>query len=190
LLESALAELSARNMGTALFCEPVVSDRLLANQLRGLFNLIQYSDNLLERETTFLSVLSQLLIKHAKQPYQLEKLGKEPKAVKIVKDYLDAHFVDNISTRELANLAGLNPYYLTRLFQSSVGLPPHAYQIQKRLNCAKNLLRAGQGPLDTALFCGFTDQSHLHRHFKKYLGLGPGAFQRSSKLHQQGLTID
>ena len=44
LLESALAELSARNMGTALFCEPVVSDRLLANQLRGLFNLIQYSE--------------------------------------------------------------------------------------------------------------------------------------------------
>lgn len=189
LLESALAELSVQNMGTALFCEPVVSDQLLANQLRGLFNLIQYSDNLLERETTFLSVISRLLLKHAKQPYKLEKLGKEPKAVKIVKEYLDAHFVDNISTRELADLAGLNPYYLTRLFQSSVGLPPHAYQIQKRLNCAKSLLLAGQAALDTALFCGFTDQSHLHRHFKKYLGVGPGAFQRSNKLNLRGPTI-
>lgn len=73
-------------------------------------------------------------------------------------------------------LVELNPHYLTRLFQRHVGLPPHAYQVMMRIQRAKKLMRLGVRLADVAADTGFTDQSHLHRHFKKMMGITPGRY--------------
>ena len=72
----------------------------------------------------------------------------------------------------------MSPFYLARLFHKVVGLPPHAYQVQRRINHAKRLIRLGVKLSDVAVDCGFTDQSHLSRNFKSALGATPGAYQR------------
>ncbi|EIV1777898.1 helix-turn-helix transcriptional regulator, partial [Vibrio vulnificus] len=59
------------------------------------------------------------------------------------------------------------------------GFPPHAYQIQQRLRLAKKLLRQGRRILDVAQECGFHDQSHFHRHFKKAMGVTPGQYVKN-----------
>jgi AraC-like DNA-binding protein len=96
-----------------------------------------------------------------------------------VRDYLDAHCADNPSLADLARLTGLSPHYLNRLFQRQVGLPPHAYLVQRRLMRARQLIRAGHSPLEASLESGFSDQSHLHRHFKRTHGLTPGQYHRA-----------
>ncbi|MFN3070884.1 helix-turn-helix domain-containing protein [Serratia sp. J2] len=43
----------------------------------------------------------------------------------------------------------------------------------------RQLLKAGNGVLETALACGFHDQSHFHRHFRKSIGVTPGDYVKS-----------
>jgi AraC-like DNA-binding protein len=76
----------------------------------------------------------------------------------------------------LAELAGLSHWHFLRQFKVITGMTPHAYLVQARLRKARTLLRQGLTILDTSIICGFTDQSHFHRHFKNSIGLTPGEF--------------
>ncbi|MGH1540353.1 MAG: AraC family ligand binding domain-containing protein [Arenicella sp.] len=160
------------------FADAVVKDTMMSARLKQLFSLLENSDNQLERESLYLNTIIELICRHGRQHNTLLDLGKEPTAVQRVRDYIDAHFEQNISIQTLANLVQLSPFYLTRLFHKTVGSPPHAYQIQRRLFKAKRLIVLGVKLSDVAADCGFSDQSHLSRHFKKSFVVAPGAFQR------------
>lgn len=96
-----------------------------------------------------------------------------------MKAFLDDFPQADVSLTELANLAEISPFHLVRAFQKQFGFPPHAYQIQARLRYAKTLLKTGHSISDTAQECGFHDQSHLHRHFKKAMGITPRQYMNS-----------
>lgn len=81
----------------------------------------------------------------------------------------------------LARVAALSPWYCNRQFARGAGLPPHAFGLQQRLALARELLRQGHSPAEAARAAGFFDQSHLHRAFRKYVGMTPGAFLRTGK---------
>jgi AraC-like DNA-binding protein len=181
LIKNVQDQLSSKNTGTAMFNQSVINDLLLANQLRHLFYLLQYSANTLAREITFMTVMSNLLQRHAGGSNQPLTLTQCVPSIKLIKEYLDCHFADNVSIKTLASWVNLNPNYITRLFQKQIGIPPHAYQIQRRLFHAKKMLLADNTLLNTALSCGFSDQSHLNRHFKRWLGISPGKFQPNIK---------
>lgn len=178
MLAGVASEFNGQRNDAPWFSESVVSDLYMANKLRYLFSLLQYSDNHLQREVYYLSVMTELLQRHGSKGVELLELGKEPVVVKQIRDYIDSHFAENISMQQLAGLVHMSPFHLARLFQKVVGLPPHAYQIQRRLLKAKQLIYQGVKLSDVALDCGFTDQSHLSRHFKRLLGLAPGAYQK------------
>jgi AraC-like DNA-binding protein len=100
-------------------------------------------------------------------------------AVRRARDYLHAHFTANVTLAELAQVGGLSPYHLTRLFTAAVGLPPHAYQVQLRVDHAKRLLLDGRrGVSEAAHDAGFFDLSHFSRHFKRHVGVPPGVYAR------------
>lgn len=164
------------------FPEAVVHDAVVANQLRHLYTCLQQSTNQLLRESMFLASMTNLISKHSKKQTSLQELGKEPRAVQLSREYIDSHFDQNISLAELASLSGLSPFYLARLFAKTIGLPPHAYQNQRQIHEAKQQLLKGTKPSDIAASCGFTDQSHFNRHFKKAFGITPGAYQRMMKI--------
>lgn len=166
---------------TPYFPEPVVQDPYLAGRLRHLFDVLEGSDNTLERETLFMVVLSELSARQGKTRRDPPPVARSPSAVSRVRDYLDAHAGDNVSLQELSVLVGLTPFHLARLFQRAIGLPPHAYQIQRRIQKAKTLIRLGVALAEVAVDCGFTDQSHLTRHFKRVMGVTPGLYLRRSR---------
>ena len=182
MLGEVASEFYGRHKDAPWFSESVVSDLYMANKLRRLFTLLQYSDNHLQREVYYMGVLTELLQRHGSKDASLLELGKEHLAVQRIRDFIDSHYADNISMQQLANLVHLSPFYLARLFQKTVGLPPHAYQIQRRLLKAKSLIHQGKKLSDVALDCGFSDQSHLSRHFKRLLGLAPGAYQKMTAV--------
>jgi AraC-like DNA-binding protein len=70
-----------------------------------------------------------------------------------------------------------------RLFRERTGLPPHALQVAHRVRAARRLLEAGETIAETAAATGFADQSHLHRHFQRSLGLTPGEYQTRFDLN-------
>jgi AraC-like DNA-binding protein len=96
-----------------------------------------------------------------------------------VQDYLQAHWNKDVGLDELARLAGTNRYRLLRSFSHQFGLPPHAYQLQVRIERARLLLKKGAG--FSSLDLGFSDQSHFIRHFKRLLGLTPGQYASQIK---------
>ncbi|MEM1386408.1 MAG: AraC family transcriptional regulator [Pseudomonadota bacterium] len=85
---------------------------------------------------------------------------------------------DLLSVGDLAALSGLHPAYFSRLFTARLGLPPHAYRIDRKVQHARRRIAAGAALADVALDLGFADQSHLNRHFKRRFGLAPGAYAR------------
>jgi AraC-like DNA-binding protein len=103
-------------------------------------------------------------------------VGSEPRAVSQAEAYLRAHWDRPVSLSELSAAAGLSPFHLHRSFSRSVGLPPHAFQLQLRVDRAKTLLARGVDIAAVALRTGFADQSHLTRVFRRSVGVTPGRF--------------
>ena len=99
--------------------------------------------------------------------------------VRTAMDLLRARVTDPPPLAELARATGLGPYTLLRAFRAETGLPPHAYLNQVRVRLARGLLDRGVPPAEAAAATGFADQAHLTRHFKRVLGVPPGAYQRS-----------
>ena len=85
------------------------------------------------------------------------------------------------SREELSDEFGLSKFHLLRAFQRETGLSPRQWAMQLRTRRAQGLLRNGAAPGDIAYTLGFTDQSHLNRHFKAAYGLTPGRYQSAVK---------
>jgi AraC-like DNA-binding protein len=76
----------------------------------------------------------------------------------------------------LARRVGLSREHLHRLFRATLGLTPGQYLRLTRMVVARRLLRRGDRIADAALACGFADQAHFSRWFRRYLGVTPRAF--------------
>jgi AraC-like DNA-binding protein len=87
--------------------------------------------------------------------------------------YIDEHSADQLSLEILANMVNLNPYYLVHKFKETTGLTPRQYIIQARIRNLKKHFVSDKEILNSALDCGFYDQSHFIRHFKKHVGIRP-----------------
>jgi transcriptional regulator GlxA family with amidase domain len=94
-------------------------------------------------------------------------------------EYLRDEVARNVTLDELAAVAGIGKYHLIRRFQAATGVPPHAYQVALRVNLARKLLERGELATRVAAEAGFTDQSHLNRHFRRRLGLTPAQYARA-----------
>ncbi|MCB1504856.1 MAG: helix-turn-helix transcriptional regulator [Hyphomicrobiaceae bacterium] len=95
--------------------------------------------------------------------------------------YIDSRLSENISLSDLAEVAGSSIYYFIRQFQISYGCPPHAHLMKRRLDRAKDMIGRGGVPLKlVAASCGFSDQSHMTRLFKRAFDVTPGVHRRRS----------
>ena len=105
----------------------------------------------------------------------------EHAAVRRARAYLEERWDAPVTLAELAAHAGLSRFELARTFRAQVGLPPHAFQLDLRIARARTLLAAGEPPAAAAAACGFCDQAHLTRVFKRAVGVTPARYARSSK---------
>jgi AraC-like DNA-binding protein len=117
------------------------------------------------------------------RPPRTVELRPDPGArpVRECVELLHERLVDPPSVDELAELADCSPFALTRAFRRHVGLPPHAYLTQVRVEQARALLSAGGDVATTALAVGFADQAHLTRHFRRHVGVPPARFARERR---------
>src|SRR3954469_23813961 len=88
----------------------------------------------------------------------------------------------------LAQRAGLSRFHALRAFKRRYGLPPHAYQLCLRISRARCMLLAGAPAADVAVQCGFVDQSHFNRHFKRLVGMTPMQYAHTGGISKPGTS--
>ena len=158
-------------------------DPSVSRAVRDLAARSQAPASRLQQEETLLHLLAPLLLSHAQDAGALPQLSREHPAVKRTKEYLQAHYAQEIALQELANVAYLSPFHLARIFRQAVGLPPHAYQTQLRLAHAKTLLAQGFDVSYVAHETGFADESHFARHFKRNFLATPGSYHKTARFY-------
>lgn len=95
--------------------------------------------------------------------------------------YINDHLNDKLSLKELASIASLSPYYFTRLFKKEVGMPPHEYVVETRVNAAKFYLKTSSLSIkEIALNLGFTSESSFCTTFKQRVLTTPSEFRKST----------
>jgi AraC-like DNA-binding protein len=146
-------------------------------RLRELHQLFERPADLAERQSGLIDFLAGFAGTFGRPAPSLDS-GSEPAAVRAVKEYLHGNLQAPVSVDDLARIAGLHRAYLIRSFRRAVGIPPYAYLVQLRVERAKRLLASGIEAAQVALACGFADQSHLCRHFKRVTGTTPLAYRR------------
>jgi AraC-like DNA-binding protein len=157
----------------------IIKNQALYYQLAILFTTLEQSGSILEKESALLQSFACLLQGDGFLIHS--PIKNESNAIYTVRDFLELHYMENVSIDQLVTLTGLSPYYLIRLFQNKVGLSPHYYQTQIRIKQAKRKLVQGESIVDVALETGFNDQSHFTKFFKRLTGLTPGEYQSSVK---------
>ena len=128
-----------------------------------------------------LSSASTLLLTHLLQHYSNVQWrlpavtgGLAPAVLRNTLEYIDAHLSDPLTLAELASQAALSEYHFARMFRQSVGLAPHQYVMQRRIDRARQLVRNSTLPLtEVALRCGFSSASHFSNRFKAATGATP-----------------
>jgi AraC family transcriptional regulator len=108
--------------------------------------------------------------------------GLSPKIKTLVCDYMQTNFHRQVYLAELATLAQLSEYHFCRMFKQSFAQTPQAYLLTIRIEQAKLRIKTGiESVSEIALQCGFSNQSHMGRYFKKRVGISPRQYRNLSK---------
>jgi AraC family transcriptional regulator len=114
-------------------------------------------------------------------PHALSRIDDD--RIRKVIDYIHSNLSYNISLEDLAIETGLSSGYLVTAFKQATGLPPHRYQLEKRIERAKLLLGDPHRTItQVALDVGFSSQSHLTSVFKRLAATTPKAYR--SQIHR------
>ena len=106
--------------------------------------------------------------------------GLAPWQIRKVTSYVDANLGGPIRSEELAALVCLNPCYFSRVFRNSFGDSPCEYVMRRRIERAQGLMLSTGAPLSQiALDCGFSDQSHFSRLFRRVVGEAAATWRRA-----------
>lgn len=156
------------------FTRPVLRDAMVAGCFRRLFTATVAAADGLERDQALVALFDRLW-----RPSPAVATAAVPAGVARARQRLDDDPAAGVSLAELAAEAGLSRFQVLRGFVRLTGLPPHAYQLQRRLQVARRAIVAGQPLVEAAQLAGFADQSHMTRLFVRSYGLTPGAYARA-----------
>jgi AraC family transcriptional regulator len=93
--------------------------------------------------------------------------------------FIDANLHKKITISDIAEMTRLSASHFSRAFRATVGEAPHAHIMRRRVERAQHLIRVTNQPLvEIALECGFSDQAHLTKLFRRVVGICPGAWRR------------
>jgi len=107
--------------------------------------------------------------------------GLAPWQKRKLKQYLSEHLEDQLCVDDLAKQVSLSSGHFSRAFKESFGTTPHRYLIRLRLALAQRLMLTTEDSLNhIALSCGFADQAHFSRWFRREVDTTPGVWRRQN----------
>lgn len=163
----------------AAFGHTLVDDANLVATIRAAFLALHDNEGRLARDQSLDRMIAYLgaQLRPASASHDAAALAVAPEIAR-VRDYLHAQIDTDVGLDELAAVAGVDRFRLTRRFARAFGMSPHAYLVRLRLRVARQLLAAGRTPAQVAAETGFADQSHLGRWFRRAYRMTPAAYRR------------
>ncbi|WP_122818590.1 AraC family transcriptional regulator [Nocardioides pantholopis] len=159
---------------------PGWADPVLAAAVDGLHGALVHPGDGFEAESRLALVADRLARHLAGRDVDAPAVADRPLAW-AVRELLDGRVVEGVGLADVARATYASPTHVVRAFTAEFGLPPHRYLTGRRLDLARRRLLAGERPADVAVAVGFHDQAHLGRHFRRLLGVAPGAYARSAR---------
>ena len=139
--------------------------------------LLNESENKLLLYSRLLSLLN-LVFFDAEIP--ISRNGKNYEVIVKAKRYIENHFDTQIKLKDIADSVHLSEIYFHNIFTESVGISPHQYLIDCRIENAKKLLwDTNVSIIELAEKSGFGCQQYLNKVFKKETGMTPGSYRKS-----------
>jgi len=147
--------------------------------------LLSESNNAILLHSRLLSLLN-LIFFDAEIPKN--RSGKNYKIIATAKRYIEDNFHKQIKLKDIADSVHLSEIYFHNIFTESIGISPHQYLINCRIENAKKLLWNTNIPIcDVAEKAGFGCQQYLNKVFKQETDMTPAAYR---KLCQKNYILD
>jgi AraC-like DNA-binding protein len=131
---------------------------------------------------TLVEALVDAIVRAGKAPLTRSRAGKGASIVEQLRETLMRGANRDEPPPDLATLSrevGLSRFQTLRLFRRHYGVTPRAFHLHISLALARRSLKAGASLAEVAASCGFVDQSHFTRQFKRLLGVTPGQYART-----------
>ena len=161
---------------TSVFSDPTISALMLRNWQEALAGT---QESALVADTAWTSLAALLLRASGRSSPLTVQGGLAGWQLRRVTEHIQDRLSEDVSLADLANLTGLSPRHLCTAFRQSMGLPPHRWQIERRVERAKAMLTDPAGTItDVALACGFGTPSHFATMFRQATGCTPSAWRR------------
>jgi AraC family transcriptional regulator len=94
--------------------------------------------------------------------------------------FVEEHLAEEITVADLANVACLSLFHFTRAFAATMGVPPHRYVGQRRLESAKVMIAADRMSFDDIAHASrFSSQWSFARAFRRATGMTPAEYRRT-----------
>jgi len=154
--------------------------RLLAEARRALSSNKDEADQWIAKAAAILQAESDNREMDARNAPASHRHQLAPWQVARVVRFVDANLSKKMAIPSLAAITRLSSGHFTRAFRATVGEPPYAYVIRRRIERAQELILLTEKPLsEVALDCGFSDQAHMTRLFRRVVGVSPGVWRRA-----------
>lgn len=136
------------------------------NALKGMYGAKEYARNLVSRAVRY-------------ETY----INKTESVTEQIRQYIDAHFKEEIRRDDLSSMVYLNTDYMSRIFKKEIGVSISSYIIQKRVEEAKRLLSQSNLPINTvSIYVGYSNFSYFTKMFKENTGYSPLEYRRKFKV--------
>ena len=97
-----------------------------------------------------------------------------------IKEYIDAHYLEELKLPDIAEALHINLYYLSHTFKDLTGSSPMQYIIRKRIEEAQTLLLTTNMTItDIAMQCGYNNSNYFQSVFSNIVGMPPGTYRKT-----------
>lgn len=108
--------------------------------------------------------------------------GAPPRWLERAREIVHDRRFDSIRVRDVAEVVGVHPVHLARVFREHFRSSLGSYVRTLRLDHAATRLAGSNDPIsEIATECGFADQSHLTRLFRRHFGTTPDRYRRAAR---------
>jgi len=186
-LDACADDAEARRIGDLAFTPGIgVSDRILAAMASAILPAFEHPDQVSQ---LFVDHFTSAIVAHVASAFGGMHVGRRPPRGGLApwqerraKELLDANLAGDVTLSMLADVCDLSTRHFTRAFRQSIGLSPHQWLLQRRIDRARELLRDRSLSLaDAAIACGFANQAHFTKVFTRLAGASPGRWRRAHR---------